>query len=142
MLSDVVAMLSGYRARAPMLLSGLASHVLNSVCCTLDCERYFGRNGVTQPHVMVVDPATDAVGYFAVGPRSLCGMIYASATGKLYGIPAGSDAVVILDPVTNTTDVSTMTGFGGSLSWNDAVYVPVTNKICKFLESPCRQKMA
>ena len=110
----------------------LSHHVTASVPIFLDCDRYFGRGGSTQPHVMVVDPATDAVDYYAVGPRSLSAMIYASATGKLYGVPSGSDAVVILDPVTNETDVSVMTGFGVSdLIWDDAVYAPVNDKICE-----------
>jgi hypothetical protein len=82
---------------------------------------------------MVVDPATDAVDYYAVGPRPISAMIYASATGKLYGVPDGSNAVVILDPDTNVTDVTTMTGFGApDLAWGDAVYAPVNDKICEF----------
>ena len=41
--------------------------------------------------------------------------------GKIYGIPDTANAVIIIDPVTNTADTTSMTGLVGSQKWDGGV---------------------
>ena len=44
--------------------------------------------------------------------------------GKIYGIPSNSTSVLIIDPVTNTVDTTTITGLTGSNKWRGGVLAP------------------
>jgi hypothetical protein len=41
--------------------------------------------------------------------------------GKIYGIPHSSSSVLIIDPITNTIDTTTITGLSGNLKWYGGV---------------------
>ena len=42
--------------------------------------------------------------------RKWNGIAHAPSTGKRYAAPANADAVLVIDPMTNTTDVTTLAG--------------------------------
>jgi hypothetical protein len=44
--------------------------------------------------------------------------------GKIYGIPHNSTSVLIIDPVTNTADTTTITGLTGINKWQGGVVAP------------------
>ena len=50
---------------------------------------------------------------------------------QLYCAPGDADAVLVIDPVLNTTDITTMNGLGGSASykWSGITFCPMTNKV-------------
>jgi hypothetical protein len=60
---------------------------------------------------------------------------FVPSSGRLYAAPSTADAVLIINPVTNTTDITTIDGLtrsatGGEQSkWSGFCYVPSTGKI-------------
>ena len=44
--------------------------------------------------------------------------------GKIYGIPRDSSSVLIIDPLTNTADTTTISGLSGAGEWAGGVLAP------------------
>jgi len=51
-------------------------------------------------------------------------MLGMAPNGKIYGIPYSSSSVLIIDPLTNTVDTTTITGLSGSAKWIGGVLAP------------------
>jgi hypothetical protein len=55
---------------------------------------------------------------------------FVETVGKLFAAPVNADAVLIIDPVTNTMDVTTLAGFGsGGSKWYGIAYVEAVGKL-------------
>jgi hypothetical protein len=55
---------------------------------------------------------------------------YAANVGKVYSAPRNADAVLIIDPLTNTPDITTLAGFGsGSSKWIGITYAGNVGKL-------------
>jgi hypothetical protein len=103
------------------------------------------------PHVLVVDPTTNATDMATlcatangtgfrprrgtttstVPIRTLwSGIAYAPVTSKLYCSPVDVTAVLVIDPVANTTDTAALGNLDDTLDkYSGIVYCPVTSKL-------------
>lgn len=44
--------------------------------------------------------------------------------GKIYAPPCDSSSVLVINPVTNTANTTTITGLSGNLKWSGSVLAP------------------
>ena len=93
--------------------------------------------------VLIFDPITNSSDYTSMGGLSGLatwdGGVLAPSNGKIYGIPMIADSVLIIDPATNTLDITsiivqtpptpTTDLISGFYKWCGGVYVPSTRKI-------------
>ncbi|EGD79710.1 hypothetical protein PTSG_10695 [Salpingoeca rosetta] len=81
---------------------------------------------IRSPHVLIVDPDTNAVDTttitgFSTGQAKWTGAVLAP-NNKIYAVPADATSVLIIDPATNAYNASAITGLPpGDSKWADAV---------------------
>ena len=96
---------------------------------------------------LVVDPITGTTASFVIDglPSSVanipyssagfCGVAWAPNTGKLYAPPYNANFLLIIDPLTNATDTTTLHNVGiagrgnAVVNWAGIVYCPLTQKL-------------
>ncbi|EGD75574.1 hypothetical protein PTSG_06643 [Salpingoeca rosetta] len=78
--------------------------------------------------ILVLDTATNTASTLP-NPLSTIGFAWTSAVtapnnDRIYGVPYQASFVLILDPATNATDVTTIMGLGGNAKWASAALAP------------------
>eukprot|EP00037_Helgoeca_nana_P006736 m.61660 g.61660 ORF g.61660 m.61660 type:complete len:168 (+) comp17594_c0_seq1:97-600(+) len=83
--------------------------------------------------VAPIEAHTDTVSVLdtnVTNPQKWRGITFAPITNLLYACPYDADAVLIVDPATNLTDTTALTGLGTSSGkWYGLTYAPATNKL-------------
>jgi hypothetical protein len=93
---------------------------------------YVAPGGPTRS-VIVLDPITNATASLAnvaAVANSYFGFAFAAVTSKLYACPYNAPAVLVVDPLTNATDVATLANLStGSGKWSGFAFAPNTGAL-------------
>ena len=84
--------------------------------------------------VLIIDPATLAFDANAIRPAggtrsgagsSWASFAYANSTGLIYGAPDNHNYILVVNPITNTSDCSSFGPYPGMGQYRQAIYVHV-----------------